>query len=133
MMISQIRLPFTLSDVYSGFAEANGLLYVQRDDVLVVEVQVKDAFLGVVKSKPKRTYIPFRDIVSLDFKKNWFITRLTIRVTSLEHLNNFPGDHQGEVKLNIKRRDREEAKQLASYVNLRISEIRLDMMDEGDL
>ncbi|RMG20957.1 MAG: hypothetical protein D6730_19080 [Bacteroidetes bacterium] len=129
MIISRIRLPFTLSEVYGGFAEANGLMYVQGDQLLV-EVMVKDAIFGVVKSKPKRIAIPFRDIISIDYKRNMFVSRMLLRVGNITYLSEIPGDNKGEIKFKIRRKDKEMAQNLVSHINLRISEIRLDELDE---
>lgn len=129
MIISQIRLPFTLSEVYSGLAEANGLMYVVKD-TLLIEVQVKDAFIGFVKSKPKQIRIPFREVISIDYKRNLFLSRIVLRLGNMTYLSDIPGDNKGEVKLKIKRKDKEMAQNLVSHIKLRVSEIRLDMMDE---
>ena len=60
-----------------------------------------------------------------------FLSRILMRLTSLEYMSDIPGDNKGgDVKLLIKRRDKEMALQLVSHMNLRMSEIRLDMMDE---
>ncbi len=130
MLVSQIRLPIAMSEVYSGFAEANGLMYVAKD-TLIIEFLVKDAFIGVVKSKPKRIHLPFKEIVSIEYKRNIFISRVLLRVASIDYMDSIPGDHKGEIKLKVKRKDKELALRLVSHINLRISEIRLDMMDEG--
>lgn len=130
MLISQIRLPFTLGEVYGGFAEGGGLMYVARD-TMILEFQVKDAIFGVVKSKPKRLQIPFREIIAIEYKRTMFISRIIFRLTSLQYMSDIPGDNKGgDVKLRIKRKDKEMARNLVSHINLRMSEIRLDMMDD---
>ena len=130
MLISQIRLPFRLGEVYGGFAEGSGLMYVAKD-TMILEFQVKDAFFGVVKSKPTRLQIPFSEIISIEYKRNMFISRMIFRLTSLHYMSDIPGDNKGgDVKLKIKRKDKEQALHLVSHINLRMSEIRLDMMDD---
>ena len=132
MLIERTRLPFTIDNVYGGFAKVNGILSI-RKDILILEFQVKEnVFGGLVKSRPKELNIPFGDLESVEFKKNWFVANFYVRVYRLQDVSDIPGNEDGEIKLKIKRKDREKAATMASHIALRISEIRLDMMDRED-
>ncbi|MCB0840951.1 MAG: hypothetical protein KDD99_29990, partial [Bacteroidetes bacterium] len=66
MLIERTRLPFSIENVYGGFAKVNGILSV-RKDILILEFQVKEnVFGGLVKSRPKELNIPFRDLESVE-------------------------------------------------------------------
>ena len=133
MLPERTRLPFFMDNLYGGFAKLNGILSVMKD-MLVLEFQVKEnVFGGLVKSRPKELNIHLKEIDSVEFKKNWFVANFYLRTVKLQHLDGLPGGEDGEVKLKIKRKDREKAKHLASYLALRLSEIRLDMLDEEDI
>ena len=119
-----------MDNLYGGFAKLNGILSVVKD-IVVLEFQVKEnVFGGLVKSRPKELNIHLKEVDSVEFKKNWFVANFYLRTVKLQHLDGLPGGEDGEVKLKIKRKDRDRAKQLASYMALRLSEIRLDMLDE---
>ncbi|MDX2247900.1 MAG: hypothetical protein SF052_14035 [Bacteroidia bacterium] len=129
MLTERSNLPFSIEDVYAGFAKVSGILSVVRDHV-ILEFQVSDAIGGIVKGKPKEIRIPLRSIESVQFKKNWFAANFYLRVYRMKDLEAIPTNRAGEVKLSIQRKHRERALQLASSMNLRLSELRIEMMDE---
>lgn len=129
MNAATIRLPFTLIDAYHGFAEGGGLIFLQKDK-LCIEVQVKDAFFGAIKSGVKEYRIPLVEIIDIAYKRNMFLSRLNLRVSSLKWLDAFPGAKDSEIKLKIKRKDKELVLHLVSHIKLRISELRLEELDD---
>lgn len=132
MLTERSRLPFTIENVYGGFAKVSGILSVLRD-ALRLEFQMSDNLIGgVLKGNAKEILLPLKAIESVEFRKNWFVANFYIRVFSLKDIQSMPNNDEGEVKLRIKRRDRDRARNLASHINLRLSEIRLEMMDDND-
>lgn len=137
MSIQNIPLPFSLPNVYAGFGKVSGLLHVGKES-LRIDYQSEDSIVGLVKSKPKEMLIPFKEMESVTLKTNLFTTRLILRVYSLSLISEFPKPSNknipaGEMRLRLKRADRERANQFASYINLRLSEIRLDKLDNDEL
>lgn len=137
MASQNISLPFSLSNVYGGFAKVKGLIHVHRNS-LGIDYQSEDSIVGLVKSKPQEIEIPYTEIQFVELKTNLFTTRLILRVSSLAAIADFPKPSSrkipaGEMRLSLKRSDRERARQAVSYINLRLSEIRLDKMDGEDL
>lgn len=135
MLSERTTLPFSIENVYAGFAKVSGILSVVRDH-LILEFQVSDIIGGIVKGRPKEIRIPLRSIEHVIFKKNWFVANFYIRVYRMKDLEDIPNNQAGEVKLSIIRKNRERAIQLASSINLRLSELRIEMMDndfESDL
>ncbi|MEL6191678.1 MAG: hypothetical protein AAFR66_06500, partial [Bacteroidota bacterium] len=80
------------------------------------------------KSNKKELIIPYEEIEEFEYKRNWFVSRLKITVFNLELLEQFPAAKNGQIVLKIKRNKKELAKDLESYVKLRMSEIKLDRM-----
>lgn len=128
MVPGDIHLPFFIDDVYSGFARSEGILTL-HDDTLEIEYQTKDTVFGVVKSKPKSLHIPLKEILTFEYKRNLFVSRMKVGLRKLGLMGDFPKSEQNELVLKIKRKDKEMAKRLASTARLRISEIRLEQMD----
>ncbi len=131
MLRSVIRVPFTISDLYGGFASAPGLLILEGED-LILEFQIRDEIFGVVKGDAKVERIQLTAVESVEYKQNWFRSLLIIRVFSLLDLNGIPGASKGELKLKISRKDRQRAKELESRVKYILSEIRLRDLDDWD-
>ncbi|MEZ4827338.1 MAG: hypothetical protein R3C61_13825 [Bacteroidia bacterium] len=130
MLTEHTTLPFTIENVYAGFAQVTGILSVVRDHI-ILEFQVSDVIGGIVKGRPKEVRIPLRSVESVQFKKNWFVANFYLRVYKMKDLEDVPNQKSGEVKLSIARKNRQRAMQIASSVNLRLSEIRIEMMDDA--
>lgn len=122
-------IPFTLPDLYASLAEGNGLLRVEEDS-LVLEYQVKDSVIGILKSSLKELRIPLREISSIRFVKKLIKSRLFIKTHRMNTLAKFPGSEQGELKLYINRKNRKAAEELVSELELRIAEARLNLLDD---
>lgn len=129
MFQSATRVPVTLGDLYGGFAKATGLLILEGEHLLL-EYQIKDELFGALKGKPRSFRIPLTALDSVEYKKNFFGTKLMIRVLRLRDLDGIPNSEKGEVKLKISRKDRPQAEAVASAINYRLSELRLDEMGE---
>ena len=132
MIQPTLRVPFTIDDLYAGFAKASGLLRIEQDDLLM-EFQVQDNLLGgIVKGRPQGFRIPIEALDSAEYKKNWLGSRVIIRVQRLSDLEGVPGAERGEVKLKIRKEDRTRAQDLIGQLNIRLSEFRLADMDTFD-
>ena len=122
-------IPFSISDAYEGLADVEGLVQFEAD-VLTLEFEAKDAFFGVVKSGVKEVRLALTDLVSVDFSKNMFRATLKLRVRSMKLFEEIPGAKRGEVRLRFSRKHRDEAHSLASALQLRLSERKLELMDD---
>ena len=126
---SDMRLHFKTEEAYNGFAKVSGIIRAERRQ-LVIEYQVKDNIFGVIKGRPKELVIPYEQLADVKYKVNWFLSRLELHVNAMRILGEFPVGEEGVIKLGINRKQKKTAKEMASYINLRASEIRLEMMDE---
>lgn len=118
-------LPFKTDGAYHGFAEVSGMLHIERDH-LELEFEVKDSFLGALKSGPKQLEIAYADLSKLTYVRTLFTSRLEIKVKRLGVLSRFPAAKDGMISLKIKRKLKVEAEDIATYANLRIAEIGLE-------
>lgn len=128
MYSNNLRLHFTTDDAYSGLAKVEGILRAEKNR-LILEYQVKDNLIGVIKSSPKELRIPFEELSEVTYKLNWFVSRFRLHISSMKILGEFPVGKDGVISLRIRRKQKEMAKDLLSYINLRLSEIRLDRLD----
>lgn len=122
-------VPFSISDAYEGLADVEGLARFEAD-VLSLEFEAKDAFFGVIKSGVKEIHLSLADLVSVDFSKNMFRATVKLRVRSMMLVETIPGAKRGELKLRFARKHRDEAHTLASQLQLRLSERKLELMDD---
>ena len=74
MSLQYLSVPFKTDEVYSGFAELNGIMHVTEAG-LKLEFQVKDSILGVLKSKAKSMLIPFHELGEVQYRKNFFVSK----------------------------------------------------------
>ena len=123
------HVPFTLPETYHGLAETEGLVWFEND-ALNMELETKDGILGLVRSGVKSFKIHLREIESTRFEKKLFRTRLTIQANSMAVLDGIPGTKPGEFQLRFKKKHREAAANLASALAYRLSEWRLEWLDQ---
>ncbi len=120
----RISVPFTLSELYQGLAEGDGILRIEPD-ALVLEFQVRDAIFGVLKTEIKELRIRFEDIDTVEMRKRWWSRSLRLRTHSLRVAAAIPGMKGGDVVIRIKRRDLLAARLAVSRLALLMSEARL--------
>ena len=75
----RLRVPFTISELYAGFAKATGSMRLS-DQQLILEYQVKDDVVGYISSGVKTVAIPFCEIVSVQLIQSWFGLTNTVEI-----------------------------------------------------
>jgi hypothetical protein len=109
-----VTLPFSVPDLYAGFAQGKGLAKASPLE-LTLEFVVKDNLVNVFKSGLTEIRIPKNEVDFVRLKRGWFGAKVYIRVKSMKWLADLPGCDNGEVTLHIARRDRHQA---ASFVQV---------------
>lgn len=128
MMFSErIRLPVTIPEM-SGLMEAVGLLRADENGV-ILELQKQDSIIRAYKSGIGTYKIAFSDIESIELEKKLFSTRLIITTLRMNTLENVPGSKQGQCILQIDRKDKKTAEDVASSLKMQLSEVKLKNMD----
>jgi hypothetical protein len=118
-------VPFSFVNVYEGLAKAHGMARITSGG-LTLEFEVKDGFVGMLKTGVRHVLISFDDMSDIDLQKGWFKTKLCIRTRSMVAINQLPGTHAGRIELRIAREDRQIAEALASTLMLSISQRTLE-------
>jgi len=107
-------VPFYSDEVYGGLGRCNGLLK-DAGDALIIEIQVQDNFVGILKSAVTEIRVPIEDVASLDLTNGWLGSGLGVKfvlqTSKVDILDPIPFASQGRVELGIARRDVDEAKQ----------------------
>lgn len=113
--MNNISVPFTIKNVFQGFAESQGILRL-NEDTLSIEFQTQDSIVGAIKSDVKNIELPISDIQELDFKKSIFGSTLSIRLSNFSEASKVPKQEPGEIKVTIKKKNIEAALSFVSYV-----------------
>lgn len=128
-MITQYTvLPFLIPEVYAGFAEAQGIMRVD-DNTLTLEFEIRDSLVGLFNSGMKEIEIPLKEVISITLNKGWFKIAFIIRTQKLNSLGNLPKQQRGQIKLYLSYEDEEIAEWLVSFLMLKISEKKLNLLD----
>lgn len=128
---SSPSVPIEISNINNGLQVAEGLLKVRADD-LHLEFEVKDNFLGLIKSGVRSAVIPYADLEDLRFKKGWWNAQIILEGRSMKVFEDLPGSEQGRMKLKVKRSDRTDAQNVVSSARVHLSEEKLERLDKTD-
>lgn len=121
-------LPFYDDELSGGFMKMEGILRVENGK-LTFEYHKKDGVLEAIKSGIKTTEIDLKDIELIEYKKKLFGARLILHAKRATVFQDLPGNDLTTRTLKIKRKDREIAANIASKVNLHLSERKLKELD----
>lgn len=127
--MNNYSVAFEIPSINQGFVEVKGLLSVYEDSILL-EFERKDEVFGKSKSGLKEARIPYSDLEELEWKKGFFKSKITLIGKTMKSLGEALGAEQGRLVMNVKRKDRDDAERVASRVRLRISEERLNSMED---
>lgn len=123
-----MSIPFTLPEVYHGLAEGHGRLHVGEEG-LRLEYRIKDAVLGLLKSRVKEVFIPWSEIWECECKIGWVRRRFVIHAHSLDLVSDFPGAEDGRIELRFKKVPKDRLREIYSHIMLRRSEQQLSELD----
>jgi len=114
--MNTVTVPFKLPDLFSGWAEGNGLAKATPSE-LTLELVVKDGVLGVLKTGIREIRVPQSEIASLRHHRGWFTDKLTISFNTLRTLADLPGGGTDRITLFVSRRDRPQATSLVQTLS----------------
>ena len=126
-------VPFSIGNVFGGLGVAKGVLRNEADD-LVLEFQLKDGVLGLLKSDVKTVRLPIGSIEEVSLHRMWsdplhLLGRgswhLRIRAMHLHSVADIPGQDEDGFRLTVSRQYRMAAQVLISEVELEVLETRL--------
>ncbi len=129
MTNSTYTIPFTSVIGELGLSEAHGLMKFSAKTGLVLEFQVKDAIIGIIKSAVKEIQLDWEDIVDFQIKKKWFSVTVTIRVNKMSIFEELPSTKSAEFDAKIKKEDYEKVRNLQSSLLLILSEKKIERLE----
>jgi len=122
-------LPFVIENLNGGFMKAEGILRVEGDK-LTFEFQKKDAVVEAYQSDLKTVVISMDELDMLEYKKGWFRAKLILHGKTARSFGELPGKDLTERVLIVKRKHRDTAASISSNLNLRLSEKKLNEMED---
>lgn len=124
-------LPIRQNEQYMGLAELSGLLRAEKDSI-VLEYSLKDEMLGMFNSELKVLKIPFHAVEEIRVKKKWFSARFEIHLNRLPKTDKSLSMNGNVISFIIKKKELQKANSVRSSLMLRISEKRLQQIEEDD-
>lgn len=122
-------LPFVIDNLNGGFMKAEGILRVEGDK-LTFEFQKKDAVVEAYQSDLKTVVVSMSELDMLEYKKGWFSGKLILHGKTARSFGELPGENLTERVLKVKRKHRDTAASISSNLNLRLSEQKLNEMED---
>lgn len=124
-------LPIRQNEQYMGLAELSGLLRAEKDSI-VLEYSLKDEMLGMFNSELKVLKIPFHTVEEIRVKKKWFSARFEIHLNRLPKTDKSLSMNGNVISFIIKKKELQKANSVRSTLMLRISEKRLQQLEDDD-
>jgi len=129
MIQNSVRLPVTIPDLTYGLKEAVGLLKADEHHI-ILELQEQDSLVGAYKTEVSTYKISWNDIESIALDKGLFSSTLIISAVSMNAIQDIPGNNQGQCTFKIARKDKKKAEGTISLLNMYLSEVKLNNMDD---
>lgn len=111
------------------FHEVEGLLRFEGD-ALTFEYRVRDVTAFTPSSDWKTVILPLDELLAATLKSGFFGAKLTLGLRSMAALADMPGQRPGALVLSFARKHRRQAADLAATLALRLSERKLERLDE---
>jgi hypothetical protein len=115
--MKSISVPFTIQNVFQGFAETEGILSIDNAD-LKMEFQTSDNILGLLKSGVREVKLSLDKIEEITFRKRWLGCSLIIRMTEMRGASEVPNFSQGEILLSVAKKHSQAASDLVAAIQL---------------
>lgn len=122
-------LPFSIENLNGGFMKVEGILRVEGEN-LVFEFQKKDAVVEAYQSELRTVRIPLSELDMFEFKKGWFSGKLILHGKRATSFGDLPGKDLTERVLKVKRKHRDVAANISSNMNLKLSEQKLNELED---
>src|SRR5947207_9130113 len=117
VMTMKPTVPFTIRNVYQGFAETEGILSMDGAD-LKLEFQTTDNVVGLLKSGVREIRLPLDGVEEVCFQKGWFGCSLVIRVAEMRGASEVPNFKRGEIALSIAKKHSKAAADFISSIQI---------------
>ncbi len=115
----EATIPFKITGLQSGLAEAKGLLHLD-DDVLTLEYETKDTVTGIFSSGVQQIQVRLSDIESVEYRKKILGAKIHLKAFKMKTFDSFPGHQQGKIELEFARREKESAQDFCKLMNYKL-------------
>lgn len=96
------------------------------DEGLIIEYEIRDTILGVVKTKPRTVKFKFSELAECTYVKTWFKSFFNLKTNVFLSKKGFLNSVGNELHFKISKENAETAKSFAASLNLQISEALLN-------
>src|ERR1022692_3454249 len=110
-------VPFTIRNVFQGFAETEGILSVDGAD-LRLEFQTTDNVVGLLRSGVREVRLPLDEVEEIAFRKGWFGCSMAVRVAGMRGASEVPNFKHGAFVLWIAKKRSQAAAELVSSLQI---------------
>ncbi|WP_138432150.1 hypothetical protein [Fodinibius saliphilus] len=128
---SSRSIPFEIPNVTHGLHLAKGLLKVKKEGI-ELEYEIQDAFFGITTTGVQTVLLSYEKIQEISFKRGWFSAKIIIEANSMKDVKEIPQAEHASVTLKIKRKHRDEAENIISTARVKLSEQKLDRLNEDN-
>lgn len=111
-------LPFERQEPRMGLMRLSGMMHLEGDS-LILEYQKTDNLVRLLKLERRELVIPLADLIFADAHSNIFKSYFHLRVSRFGLLSDVFDNGTGEVKLKIRRADRDLAFDIADEIRHR--------------
>lgn len=114
-------------EAFAGFGAIQGIARLEPQGLLL-QYQVHDAVLGVLRSAMKSALLPWPSLVDAGYRAGfmWLAPRIELRVSDMSALADIPSTEGGRLQLRIALGDRRDARRLTERIAARLTEQRLE-------
>ncbi len=130
-MIEDIYLGFSCDEPLEkigGLAIMVGMMTL-RESAFIVEYEIRDTVLGIVKTKPRRIEFKFNEIANCKYEKTWFKSNFHIKTNVFLSAKGFHNANGTDLSFQIKKKDATTAQEMAAAINARIAENLMNKYD----
>lgn len=113
--VSDLSLPFTIDQVYGGFAKAFGILKLTESQ-LNIEFEIRDDILKTMRSKSKSVAIGYDQIATVELVKGFYNDRIDFQTKTLAATDEVPNARSGHFSIKVKNSHRDSAETAVQFI-----------------
>ena len=110
-------------DSTNGFSEVSGSISFNETGLFF---EYQNNFIGLVKGEVYELFLPFSQIEDIELIEKFLSKKLLISVNSLKGLDKFPILEDYQIKIPVKKKSLDKAKEFIIKVNYNLGQFKLD-------
>jgi len=113
-------------DSANGFSEVSGSISFDEENL---KFEFQSNYLGLVKGEVSDINIPFNQVEDIEFEKKFFSRKIIISVNSLKNLDKFPLIQEYIIKIPVKKKHIDKAKEFVTKSNFDLGQYKLNKLE----